>query len=116
MFEAADHARKGDVAYFRGLTAAELTSLIVGRDEDGRTLFHTAAANGHLELLELLAGFGATKVANKQDDEVQQVEYCASVFRYQPQCMHFAAGSTGCLHMAASNCCSSKPRVHAACV
>eukprot|EP00878_Enallax_costatus_P046120 GHUV01055724.1.p2 GENE.GHUV01055724.1~~GHUV01055724.1.p2 ORF type:complete len:116 (-),score=26.47 GHUV01055724.1:229-576(-) len=69
MFEAADHARKGDVAYFRGLTAAELTSLIVGRDEDGRTLFHTAAANGHLELLELLAGFGATKVANKQDDE-----------------------------------------------
>lgn len=70
MFEAAGHAREGDVAYFKALTPAELSSLIVGRDEDGRTLFHTAAANGHLELLDLLAGSGATKVAEKQDDEV----------------------------------------------
>lgn len=70
MFEAAERARDGDVAYFRSLTPQELSSLIVGRDEDGRTLFHTAAANGHLELLELLAGSGATKVADKQDDEV----------------------------------------------
>jgi len=62
--------REGDVEYFRSLTPQELSSLIVGRDEDGRTLFHTAAANGHMELLELLAGSGATKVANKQDDEV----------------------------------------------
>uniref|UniRef100_A0A383VDF3 Uncharacterized protein n=1 Tax=Tetradesmus obliquus TaxID=3088 RepID=A0A383VDF3_TETOB len=69
MFEAAGHAREGDVAYFKALTPAELSSLIVGRDEDGRTLFHTAAANGHLELLDLLAGSGATKVAEKQDDE-----------------------------------------------
>jgi hypothetical protein len=70
MFEAAGHARDGDVAYFKALTPGELSSLVVGRDEDGRTLFHTAAANGHLELLELLAGSGATKVAEKQDDEV----------------------------------------------
>lgn len=69
MFEAAVRARDGDVAYFKGLQPGELSSLIVGRDEDGRTLFHTAAANGHLELLELLAGSGATKVADKQDDE-----------------------------------------------
>lgn len=70
MFEAAERARQGDVTYFRNLSPGELAPLIVGRDEDGRTLFHTAAANGHLELLELLAGNGASKVANKQDDEV----------------------------------------------
>lgn len=77
MYEAAERAREGDVAYFRGLAPAELSHLIVGRDEDGRTLFHTAAANGHLELLELLAGSGATKVANKQDDEVRAVAVVA---------------------------------------
>jgi hypothetical protein len=70
MFEAAVKAREGDVAYFQSLTPVELTSLLVGRDEDGRTLFHTAAAEGHLELLNLLIAAGSAKVSNKHDDEV----------------------------------------------
>lgn len=115
MFEAADHARSGDVAYFRGLTPSELTSLIVGRDEDGRTLFHTAAANGHLELLELLAGSGAAKVANKQDDEVRHVQLqCpahATVFGSQ-HTQQLALG----VHMTVVRCCSRIPRCQATCV
>lgn len=70
MYEAAVKAREGDVAYFQSLTPVELTSLLVGRDEDGRTLFHTAAAEGHLELLNVLIAAGSAKVANKHDDEV----------------------------------------------
>lgn len=85
MYEAAERAREGDVDYFRSLTPQELSSLIVGRDEDGRTLFHTAAANGHMELLQLLAGSGATKVANKQDDEVTMPAILPSPF-HQSNC------------------------------
>lgn len=57
--------------YFDGLAReGELEFLVTAKDEDGRTLLHTAAANGHLELLSLLARAGAGKVVNKQDDEV----------------------------------------------
>jgi ankyrin repeat protein len=79
MFEAAGKARDGDVGYFQALPAPELVSLLVGRDEDGRTLFHTAAAAGHLELLHLLIAAGSGKVANKHDDEVRL---------YSSACMH----------------------------
>ncbi|KIY95090.1 hypothetical protein MNEG_12872 [Monoraphidium neglectum] len=69
MYEASARARVGDVPYFGGLAPAELEFLVTAKDEDGRTLLHTAAANGHLQLLQLLANAGAGKVANKQDDE-----------------------------------------------
>lgn len=72
MFEAAERARAGDLAYFQGLVPAELEFLIVGKDDDGRTLLHTAAAGGHAELLDLLAAKGAGKVVNKADDEVRR--------------------------------------------
>ena len=71
MFEAAVKARDGDLGYFQALPTPELSSLLVGRDEDGRTLLHTAAAAGHLELLQLLIAAGAAKVASKHDDEVR---------------------------------------------
>lgn len=71
MFEAAGKARDGDVGYFQALPVPELASLLVGRDEDGRTLLHTAAAAGHLELLQLLIAAGSGKVASKHDDEVR---------------------------------------------
>ena len=71
MFEAVEHARNGNVGYFETLTPPELAALLVGRDEDGRTLLHTAAANGYLPLVQLLAERGASKVADKQDDEVR---------------------------------------------
>ena len=70
MFEAVEYARNGNVDYFETLTPPELAALLVGRDEDGRTLLHTAAANGCLPLVQLLAERGASKVADKQDDEV----------------------------------------------
>lgn len=70
MYEAAGKARDGNLDYFKAMSAPELGSLIVGRDEDGRTLFHTAAAEGHLELLQLLIAAGSAKVCNKHDDEV----------------------------------------------
>lgn len=76
MYEAAGKARDGDLAYFKSLSALELGSLLVGRDEDGRTLLHTAAAEGHLELLQLLIAAGSGKVANKHDDEVSCEAYC----------------------------------------
>lgn len=71
MYEAAGKARDGDVSYFQAMPAPELGSLLVGRDEDGRTLLHTAAAEGHLELLQLLIAAGSAKVVNKHDDEVR---------------------------------------------
>lgn len=70
MYEAASKAREGDTAYFDGLAGPELSALVVGRDEDGRTLLHTAAATGNMPLVDLLAQHGAAKVVNKQDDEV----------------------------------------------
>lgn len=72
MFEAAQRAEVGDLPYFVSTRQSELTYLIAARDEDGRTLAHIAARNGHCELLEVLARAGAGKVVNKADDEVRQ--------------------------------------------
>jgi hypothetical protein len=70
MFEAAERAAAGDLTYFESERKAELGFLVWARDEDGRTLLHLAAANGHLQLLETLVAAGASKVLNKSDDEV----------------------------------------------
>jgi ankyrin repeat protein len=72
MYEAAEYARQGNVDYFRSMPDLELQALTVGRDEDGRTLLHTAAANGYLSLVQLLAAHGAARVVSKQDDEVSK--------------------------------------------
>jgi hypothetical protein len=72
MYEAALRIQQGDEAYFHSLSSPELSALIVGRDDDGRTLLHSAAATGRLGLVDLLARHGAAKVVNKQDDEVSQ--------------------------------------------
>lgn len=61
------------MGYFKALPTVELSSLLVGRDEDGRTLLHTAAAQGYMELLELLISAGSAKVLNKHDDGVGHV-------------------------------------------
>jgi ankyrin repeat protein len=72
MYEAAEHARVGDVPYFEVIRRAELEFLVRAKDEDGRTLLHTAAAYGHLQLLQLLIQAGAGIVVNKTDDEVRR--------------------------------------------
>lgn len=70
MYEASERLRAGDIDYFGRLSALELQALVPGRDEDGRTLLHSASAIGSITLLELLVKNGAAKVVNKQDDEV----------------------------------------------
>ena len=72
MYEAAEFARQGNVDYFKAMSELELQALTIGRDEDGRTLLHTAAANGFLGLVQLLAAHGAARVVSKQDDEVRR--------------------------------------------
>lgn len=91
MFEAAGKARDGDVGYFQALPVPELASLLVGRDEDGRTLLHTAAAAGHLELLQLLIAAGSGKVASKHDDEVR-LQFAACMHARVCRLRHQATG------------------------
>lgn len=73
MFEAAQRAELGDLPYFIGTRRDELTYLVAGRDEEGRTLLHLAARNGHADLLDVLVRAGAGKVVNKADDEVRML-------------------------------------------
>jgi hypothetical protein len=42
----ADAASRGDVAYFTGLTDEALRPKLTQKDEDGRSLLHTAAGAG----------------------------------------------------------------------
>jgi hypothetical protein len=43
---AADAAARGDVAFFASLPDDKLQPLLARKDEDGRTLLHTAAGAG----------------------------------------------------------------------
>ena len=43
-------ASKGDVAYFAALPDEQLTPQLTRKDEDGRTLLHTAAGAGERTL------------------------------------------------------------------
>jgi 26S proteasome non-ATPase regulatory subunit 10 len=70
---AAEKAREGDAAYFAGLQADEMARLCAprSRDEDGRTLLHSAAVGGNLELLRTVADRGGAAAVNAQDEEVR---------------------------------------------
>lgn len=70
MDKAAERARQGDLSYFESLGTAELERLSTRKDEDGRSLLHTAASSGSLELVELIAGHGGRALVNDKDDEV----------------------------------------------
>ncbi|GIL69535.1 hypothetical protein Vretimale_13554 [Volvox reticuliferus] len=70
MDKAAERAREGDLPYFESLPADELMRLCRRKDEDQRSLLHSAALSGCVELLQLLVARGAAAAAvNDQDDE-----------------------------------------------
>jgi 26S proteasome non-ATPase regulatory subunit 10 len=74
MEAAAEHARNGDLAYFaEGKGAAQLAQLVKKRDEDGRSLLHSAAASGNLQLVQLIAEAGGPDLLTVTDDEVMHV-------------------------------------------
>lgn len=54
MQRAADAAREGNAQYFLDLSAEGLQELCPRKDEDGRTLLHSAAVGGNLQLISLL--------------------------------------------------------------
>jgi 26S proteasome non-ATPase regulatory subunit 10 len=55
MIRAAEAARAGDVDFFKHmLDSDQLKSLCGRKDEDGRTLLHSASTSGNVELVQLL--------------------------------------------------------------
>lgn len=72
MDKASEQARQGNLAYFESLNSEQLIELVVKKDEDGRSLLHSAAVSGNLELLQLLASLGRGKtMVDVPDDEVR---------------------------------------------
>jgi 26S proteasome non-ATPase regulatory subunit 10 len=75
MEVAAEHARKGDLGYFvEGKGSAQLPQLVKRRDEDGRSLLHSAAASGNLQLAQLIADAGGPDLLTVTDDEVMHTQ------------------------------------------
>lgn len=60
----------------QALPAEDLARIVKRKDEDGRTLLHTAAARGHTEIVELLLDAGAS--CNTADDEARCIRACVS--------------------------------------
>lgn len=73
----------------QALGTDEIARLLKRKDEDGRTLLHTAAARGHTEIVELLLDAGGS--CNTADDEVrvQQMRALALMF-WATQCCPYA--------------------------
>ncbi len=61
-------ARKGDLPFFASYP--EIALLASSKDEDNRSLLHTASTAGNLELVKLLAEAGGKYHVNDADDEV----------------------------------------------
>ncbi len=71
MQSVAEACRKGDLEAIKTLDQqGNLQSLISSTDEDGRTLLHSAASSGNLQLLDFLVQKGAGQSVNTADDEV----------------------------------------------
>jgi 26S proteasome non-ATPase regulatory subunit 10 len=69
MDKAAEKARTGDLSFFETLDGAELSRLVKRTDEDGRSLLHSAATSGNLQLVQFLLDNGCREMVNTQDDE-----------------------------------------------
>lgn len=65
----ADEIREDNASTFESLPEDEWPRLVKLRDEDGRSLLHTAAANGRMAILEAFLQHGGDAVVNKQDED-----------------------------------------------
>ena len=65
----ANSLRDGDLSAFHDLNADAWSRLIKLRDEDERTLFHTAAASGHLQVVNGFLANGGLVLVNKPDED-----------------------------------------------
>lgn len=77
MNQAADAAREGNLSYFASLDPAELTMFCKKKDDDHRTLLHTACGSGKLDLVQLLAQHSSAQAMNDADEDVgiKRTEY-----------------------------------------
>lgn len=69
MEKLADACRNGDLATIQAVPADELWRLCRKQDEDGRSLLHSAAASGNLELVQYLVDHGAASQLNVADED-----------------------------------------------
>lgn len=69
MEKAGQHAREGDLQYISSLPEDELARLCRRKDEDGRSLLHSASSSGNLELVQLIAGRGGKDMLHDSDEE-----------------------------------------------
>jgi 26S proteasome non-ATPase regulatory subunit 10 len=69
MQRASEAAREGDLSYFEDLEDGEVQRLCQLRDEDGRTLFHSAITSGATPLVEVLLQRGGGPAAVNTADE-----------------------------------------------
>lgn len=73
MERAVEAARQGDLSYFSPLPADELSKLLKLKDEDQRSLLHTACGS-NLGLVQFLAVRGAQQHVNDVDEEVGRIK------------------------------------------
>ncbi|KAG7671397.1 hypothetical protein Ndes2437A_g04051 [Nannochloris sp. 'desiccata'] len=69
MERAAEAAREGNAQYFFNLGDDELIKLCQKRDEDGRSLLHSAVVGGNMHLVQLLVERCGNERINSQDSE-----------------------------------------------
>lgn len=74
-------AREGNLEYISSISSPEMQRLIKGRDEDGRSLLHSAVSGGSAALVDYLIQNGAAGDVNSADDEVQPVVVLSALGR-----------------------------------
>jgi 26S proteasome non-ATPase regulatory subunit 10 len=69
MERAVEAARQGDLLHFSSLPAGELAALITKRDDDERSLLHTACSTPNTDLVQFLVDHGAAQCVKWADEE-----------------------------------------------
>ena len=69
---AVEAARTANLQFFTQLSPKELAKVMSQRDEDERTLLHTACGTPSLQLVDFLVTHGARAQVNAADEEVRR--------------------------------------------
>ncbi|KAL4857468.1 26S proteasome non-ATPase regulatory subunit 10 [Chlorella vulgaris] len=69
MDRAVEAARQGDLAYFTALPPADLQAVLSKRDDDERSVLHTACATSNFELVQFLVDNEAKDCVKWTDEE-----------------------------------------------